>query len=115
MFSLEALFCHVDDFCGWFEPRFQQQLLSDDQPRRRRSRSLSLSETLTILIAFHSSAYRNFKAFYTQKVCVHWHSAFPGLVSKRALCRMDAFRERCRYVPTYVTALVSAVARVSSI
>jgi hypothetical protein len=81
MFSLEALFCHVDDFCGWFEPRFQQQLLSDDQPRRRRSRSLSLSETLTILIAFHSSAYRNFKAFYTQKVCVHWHSAFPGLVS----------------------------------
>ena len=81
MFSLEALFCHVDDFCRGFEPLFQQQLLSDDQPRRRRSRSLSLSETLTILIAFHSSAYRNFKAFYTQMVKVHWHSAFPGLVS----------------------------------
>jgi len=80
MFSLEALFCHVDDFCCQFEPRFQQQLLRDDLPRRRRSRSLSLSETLTILIAFHSSAYRNFNAFYTQRVCVHWHSAFPGLV-----------------------------------
>ena len=81
MFSLEALFCHVDDFCRGFEPLFQQQLLSDDQSRRRRSRRLSLSETLTILIAFHSSAYRNFKAFYTQMVKVHWHSAFPGLVS----------------------------------
>lgn len=81
MFSLEALFCHVDDFCRGFEPLWQQKLLSDDQPRRRRSRSLSLSETLTILIAFHSSAYRNFKAFYTQMVKVHWHSAFPGLVS----------------------------------
>jgi len=81
MFSLEALFCHVDDFCRGFEPRFQQQLLPDELPRRRRSRSLSLSETLTILIAFHSSAYRNFKAFYTKMVKVHWHSAFPGLVS----------------------------------
>lgn len=81
MFSLEALFCHVDDFCRRFEPRFQQQLLSDAPPRRRRCRSLSLSETLTILIAFHSSAYRNFKAFYTQMVRVHWRSAFPGLVS----------------------------------
>src|SRR4028119_1193802 len=90
MFSLEALFCHVDDFCRGFEPRFQQQLLPDELPRRRRSRRLSLSETLTILIAFHSSAYRNFKAFYTKMVKVHWHSAFPGLVSKRALCGMDA-------------------------
>jgi hypothetical protein len=81
MLSLEALFCHVDDFCRWFEPRWQQQLLADGQPRRRRSRSLCLSETLTLLIAFHSSAYRNFKAFYTQMVSVHWRSAFPRLVS----------------------------------
>lgn len=81
MFSLEALFCHVDDFCCRFEPLWQQQLLAEPLPRRRRSRSLSLSETLTILIAFHSSAYRNFKAFYTQMVRVYWRSAFPGLVS----------------------------------
>lgn len=81
MLSLEALFCHVDDFCSWFEPRWKQQLLEDDQPRRQRARSLCLSETLTILIAFHASAYRNFKAFYSQRVCVHWRQAFPGLVS----------------------------------
>lgn len=36
---------------------------------------------MTILIAFHQSAYRNFKWFYTQLVCRYWHKAFPGLVS----------------------------------
>ncbi len=81
MLSLEALFCHVDDFCNWFEPRWKQQLLEEAQPRRQRARSLCLSETLTILIAFHSSAYRHFKAFYTQRVCIHWQQAFPGVVS----------------------------------
>jgi transposase len=81
MLSLEALFCHVDDFCGWFEPRWKQQLLEDRLPRRHRARRLCLSEMLTILIAFHASAYRNFKAFYTQMVCVQWQQAFPGLVS----------------------------------
>ena len=81
MLSLEALFCHVDDFCQWFEPRWQQQLLGDGLQQRRRSRSLCLSETMTILIAFHQSAYRNFKWFYTQLVCRYWRKAFPGLVS----------------------------------
>jgi hypothetical protein len=81
MLSLEALFCHVDDFCREFEPLWRQRLLSDGLQHRRRSRSLSLSEMMTILIAFHQSAYRNFKWFYTQFVCHYWRKAFPGLVS----------------------------------
>ncbi len=81
MLSLEALFCHVDDFCRWFEPRWQQRLLDEGLQRRSRSRSLSLSEIMTILIAFHQSAYRNFKWFYTQLVCRYWRNAFPQLVS----------------------------------
>lgn len=81
MLSLESLFCHVDDFCQWFEPRWQCQLLSSGLQRRRRSRSLCLSEVMTIVIAFHQSAYRNFKWFYTQLVCRYWRKAFPGLVS----------------------------------
>lgn len=36
---------------------------------------------MTILIAFHQSAYRNFKWFYSQLVCRYWRKAFPGLVS----------------------------------
>ncbi len=81
MLSQEALFCHVDDFCHWFEPRWQGQLLSNGLQRRQRVRSLCLSEMMTIVIAFHQSAYRNFKAFYKQLVCRYWRNAFPALVS----------------------------------
>jgi len=36
---------------------------------------------MTILILFHQSHYRNFKAFYTDQVLVHLRAEFPGLVS----------------------------------
>lgn len=81
MSSLEELFCAVDDFCQAFEPRWQQQLLHDGLRRRSRTRQLCLSEIMTILIAFHQSHYRNFKAFYVQQVSLHWHKEFPRLVS----------------------------------
>lgn len=81
MLSLEELFCAVDDFCQQFEPWWKRELLSDGLRQRQRSRGLCLSEIMTIVIAFHQSAYRNFKAFYTQTVCQHWIADFPGLVS----------------------------------
>ncbi|OUC12699.1 MAG: hypothetical protein B0A82_21160 [Alkalinema sp. CACIAM 70d] len=81
MLSLEDLFCHVDDFCQSFEPQWHQQLLSHGLGCRQRERSLVLSEIMTILIAFHQSSYRHFKAYYTEKVQADWGKAFPGLVS----------------------------------
>lgn len=81
MLSLEELFCHVDDFCQSFEPQWQKQLLSHGLGCRQRARSLGLSEIMTILIAFHQSNYRHFKAYYTEKVQAEWGNAFPGLVS----------------------------------
>lgn len=36
---------------------------------------------MTILIHFHQSHYRDFKAYYTQYVCEHVRSEFPTLVS----------------------------------
>jgi len=36
---------------------------------------------MTIVIAFHTSHYRDFKAFYTNTVRPHWRAEFPGLVS----------------------------------
>lgn len=81
MDSLDALFCHIDDFCQQFEPKWRQLLLSDGTQRRQRQRGMSLSEIMTILISFHRQQYRNFKAYYCQHVCVYWRSAFPGLVS----------------------------------
>ena len=34
-----------------------------------------------ILIYFHQSHYRNFKAYYTEHVCRHMRGEFPNLVS----------------------------------
>jgi hypothetical protein len=53
MFSLEELFCAVDDFCQTFEPHWQQQLLSHGLQTRNRARQLCLSEIMTLVIAFH--------------------------------------------------------------
>jgi hypothetical protein len=67
MDSLLELFCHVDDFCT----------ASLEQLSARRPRvSLCISEIMTILIHFHQSNYRNFKAYYLEYVMTH-----PGLVS----------------------------------
>lgn len=79
--SLLELFCHADDFCQTYFPSFQAQMLANGLRQRQRARSLSPSEIMTILILFHQSHYRDFKAFYTQQVCVHLRAEFPGLVS----------------------------------
>jgi hypothetical protein len=81
MDSLLELFCSVDDFCKEFLPIWNQQLLSSGQKQRQRARSLTLSEIMTILISFHQSHYRDFKAFYGEQVAKYWRSEFPGLVS----------------------------------
>jgi len=79
--SLLELFVSVDDFCQIFLPVWEQKLMSDGSKRRRRTRQLRLSEIMTILIYFHQSRYRNFKAYYTEHVCKHLRSEFPNLVS----------------------------------
>ncbi len=79
--SVLELFCHVDDFCRTFEPKWHAQCLRSGSKQRNRARELALSEIMTILILFHQSHYRTFKAFYTEHVCVELHSEFPHLVS----------------------------------
>ena len=81
MTSLEDLFCHVDDFCQWFEADWQRQQLITHPGSRRRQRVLSLSEIMTILIAFHPSNYRTFKHYYLNQVWKYWSSEFPRLPS----------------------------------
>lgn len=60
------LFCDIDDFCLLFEPYWQTRQL--DTRQRHRASTLCLSEVMTIIILFHSSSYRNFKAYYTEQV-----------------------------------------------
>lgn len=79
--ELLELFCDVDDFCQAFVPQWQQRLLQNQVIKRVREPGLSLSERMTIMIHFHQSHYRDFKAYYTQHVMKHLRSEFPGLVS----------------------------------
>jgi hypothetical protein len=75
------MFVQVDDFCQVFLPVLEGHLITSGVIQRRRERSLSISEVMTILIHFHQSHYRNFKAYYCEHVLVHLRSEFPGLVS----------------------------------
>jgi len=81
MNSLLELFCDVDDFCQIFVPVWRKQLLSAGAIQHQRERSLSISEIMTILIHFHQSHYRDFKAYYTDYVLERLPREFPGLVS----------------------------------
>ena len=80
--DLTEIFCDVDDFYHSFEQycRSIPQLTAIAGEKRCRSR-MSLSEVMTIVIAFHGSGYRTFKEFYTLQVKPHWYKAFPKLVS----------------------------------
>ncbi|AUC60659.1 IS982 family transposase [Cyanobacterium sp. HL-69] len=81
MSNLDKLFCHVDDWTRKFELLWQEKLLSNGVARRLRSKSLCLSEIMTILIAFHQNSYRNFKHLYLNHVQQYWRLAFPKLPS----------------------------------
>lgn len=75
----DTLFCFVDDFCKGFEPWYKKQLISDGTVKRNREHHLSLSETLTILIAYHQSGMSCFKYFYLDLFNSH-QKLFPKLV-----------------------------------
>ena len=79
--SLVELFADVDDFCQFFEPRWERFQLTNGLRQRKRKANLSLSEIMTIMIYFHQSGYRFFKAYYQKHVLKHLREEFPGLVS----------------------------------
>lgn len=79
--SLLELFCAVDDFCKTLEEAQAGHILPSRTGQRQRSGQLSDSEALTIMIHFHQSQYRTFKAYYEQHVAVYLRSEFPRLIS----------------------------------
>lgn len=81
MDSLLELFVSVDDFCQQFLPNWERCLLKEGTKKRRRNGQLSLSEIMTIIIYFHQSHYRDFKAYYKEYVCRLLKREFPNLVS----------------------------------
>ena len=116
MNSLLELFVHVDDFCKVFLPFWYQQLLENGARQRQRGRSLSMSEIMTILIAFHQSHYRDFKAYYCQQVLSHWRAEFPGLVSYTRFVEFipSALLPLCVYFQKYCLGDCSGVSFIDS-
>ncbi len=62
--SILKLFCHVDDFCQWLT-RWENAKLLGMTRKRGPAPRMSMSEMMTILIHFHQSHYRDFKAYYS--------------------------------------------------
>jgi hypothetical protein len=80
--DLPEIFCNVDDFYQVLK-RVGEEVLRlpyDGEAKPYRSK-LSISEVMTIMIAFHGSGFRTFKEFYTLQVLPHWKQAFLELVS----------------------------------
>ncbi|AFL74834.1 hypothetical protein Thivi_2934 [Thiocystis violascens DSM 198] len=77
MIDFETVFCDVDDFCQEFLPDWHRQLLTQGERRRQRASRLTLSEILMILIVFHQSQYRTFKAFYLLHLSRYARAEFP--------------------------------------
>jgi hypothetical protein len=98
--SLLELYCHVDDFCQQTELEWKTRRISDGRAHRERAGELSESELMTILIHFHQSQYRNFKAYYTQHVQAHLRREFPHLVGYARFVQLTprVFSRLCAYL-----------------
>lgn len=64
----DRLFCFVDDFYKGFEPWYKKSLICSGTRKRNRECKMSLSEIITILIAFHQSGMSCFKYFYLELI-----------------------------------------------
>lgn len=76
--DLTTLFCHVDDFVKAMDSKNIE--LVKDKSKRGIPAQMSLSELMTIIIAYHSSGFKNFKAYYGY-IKQHHSKAFPKLIS----------------------------------
>ncbi len=80
MLDFTTLFVDVDDCWKNFEHIYAAHLIEGGVRKRNRYSKLSLSEVMTILIAFQTSGYRTFKDYY-HYVLTHHKPDFPRLVS----------------------------------
>lgn len=81
--QLTHIFCQIDDFCNEFSTQLAKKLLPSGRTGNKRGPQCRLadSEIMTILIAFQSSNYRHFKAFYQGFLRAYLYQAFPNLPS----------------------------------
>ena len=74
--DITPLYCCLDDFCHVFEDWEAHRLIPSEQTRQRTGK-LSRAEMLFIVVLFHLSPYKHFKAFYLYGIG-HQHRACFG-------------------------------------
>jgi len=102
MSQLVAMFCDIDDFCKIFEPIYEQHLITTTAKHRRRQTHLALSEIMTLVVDFHRSHYRDFKAYYLLHATKYLRPYFPNLVSYHRFVELmpRALLPLCVYLKT---------------
>ena len=76
--DITALYCCLDDFCKLFE-EWEAHRLVPSQTTRQRAGKLSRSEMLFIMVLFHLSPYKHFKAFYLCGIRREYRDCFGDL------------------------------------
>jgi len=77
--DIDRLFCEIDDFVQQHPEPLKQNMIGDATLKRKRKTEMTLSEIMTIVIAFHQEQFRTFKHFY---LCINqlYPGCFPRLV-----------------------------------
>jgi hypothetical protein len=78
--DLTVLFCNVDDFAKSFQGKESNITITTGKSKRGGVPRMFLSELMTIIIAYHASGFKNFKAYYFY-LREHKRSEFPQILS----------------------------------
>ena len=78
--DLTTLFCEIDDFVKALNYSNEQLLITTGKSSRGLKSRMSLSELMTIIVLYHSSGFKNFKAFYFF-LRAYKRSEFPNILS----------------------------------
>ena len=105
LIDLTALFIELDDFLKAYEQQNEFKQLPEAlgiEVAAVNQFSLCPSEVMAIVIAFHTSSFRNFKHFYTGHVQKYWRHYFPGLVSYPSFITLQKYiiMPLCAYLGT---------------
>jgi len=76
--DITALYCCLDDFCNVFGD-WEAHRLIPSQTTRQRTGKLSRSEMLFIVVLFHLSPFKHFKAFYLYGIGQQHRACFGDL------------------------------------
>jgi hypothetical protein len=76
--DITALYCCLDDFCKAFGDWEAHRLIPSPTTRRRPGK-LSRSEMLLIVVLFHLSPFKHFKAFYQYGIGYQYRACFGAI------------------------------------